>query len=89
MTFKFTMKKELRKTPVPVLIMTLTLFAGFGSTANADDSTAVHAGLVAVGETKTVTIRILPGRDSYPSTTRNGVTTTSFGSWQGSYEFVR
>ena len=65
----------------------------WGSDEYTDDSNiaraAVHAGLVAVGESKTVTIKILPGRSSYPSTTRNGVTTTSYGSWQGSYEFVR
>ncbi|MCL1788618.1 MAG: LCCL domain-containing protein, partial [Defluviitaleaceae bacterium] len=57
-----------------------------------DDSTlstaAVHAGVVAVGETKTVIIRILPGRESYTGSTRNGITSRDYGSWPGSYEFV-
>ena len=65
----------------------------WGTDVYSDDSNiaraAVHAGIVAVGESKTVTIRILPGRSSYESTTRNGVTTASYGSWHGSYSFVR
>jgi exopolysaccharide biosynthesis protein len=65
----------------------------WGSRIYTDDSniakSAVHAGLVAVGETATVTIRILPGQSSYSSTTANGITTSSYGSWSGSYEFVR
>jgi len=65
----------------------------WGSDVYTDDSViavaAVHAGLVEVGQSATVTIRILPGRDSYPGVTRNGITTSSWGSWDGSYEFVR
>jgi hypothetical protein len=65
----------------------------WGSDVYTDDSNiasaAVHAGLVAVDESATVTIRILPGRDSYSGTTRNGVATLDYGSWDGSYEFVR
>ena len=65
----------------------------WGSDVYTDDSdiarAAVHAGIVAVGESKTVTIRILPGRDSYDGTTRNGVTSSSYDSWHGSYSFER
>jgi hypothetical protein len=64
----------------------------WGSDIYTDDSViaraAVHAGLVAVGEAATVIIRILPGFDSYPSTDRNGVTTSRWDSWGGSFEFV-
>ena len=65
----------------------------WGSDIYTDDSTiaraAVHAGLVAIGDSATVTIRILPGQRSYSGTTRNGVTSSSYDSWDGSYEFVR
>jgi hypothetical protein len=65
----------------------------WGSGTYTDDSNiakaAVHAGIVAIGETKTVTIRIMLGQSSYPSTAANGITTLSYGSWGGSYEFVK
>jgi predicted small lipoprotein YifL len=65
----------------------------WGSDVYTDDSpiatAAVHAGLLEVGEGGTVTIRILPGLASYEGTTRNGITTLNYGSWDGSYEFVR
>ncbi|MCL2003599.1 MAG: LCCL domain-containing protein [Oscillospiraceae bacterium] len=64
----------------------------WGTDVYTDDSiiarAAVHFGLVGVGEAANVTIRILPGRDSYTGTTRYGVTTSSYGKWNGSYEFV-
>ena len=65
----------------------------WGTYVYTDDSpirvAAVHAGIVAIGEGKVVTIRILPGYDSYNGTTRNGVTSSSYNSWGGSYEFVK
>jgi hypothetical protein len=36
----------------------------------------------------TVAIRILPGEASYTSSLRNGITSTAYGSWAGSFEFV-
>lgn len=66
--------------------------AVWGTDVYTDDSNvaraAVHAGVIAVGETKTVTVTILPGQGSYPSSTRNGVTTSSWGSWGGSFSFA-
>lgn len=47
---------------------------------------AVHAGLVAVGETKTVSVMVMPSGSS-PASTRNGITTTAM-SGVG-YSFVR
>ncbi|CAF3031456.1 unnamed protein product [Rotaria sp. Silwood2] len=49
---------------------------------------AVHAGLLRIGETKNITIKILPGQESYTASTQNGVTSSSYGSWKGSYSFV-
>jgi hypothetical protein len=46
---------------------------------------AVHAGVLKPGETAVVRITILPGLESYPGITRNGVTTRPWQSWGGSY----
>jgi hypothetical protein len=46
---------------------------------------AVHAGLLRVGETRFLKLTILPGQTEYHGTTRNGVTTASFGGFRGSY----
>ncbi len=51
-------------------------------------SAAVHAGVVAPGETKTVSVTILPGKSSYAASTRNGVASRSWGGWTGSYSFA-
>jgi hypothetical protein len=48
---------------------------------------AVHRGLVTFAGGGLVTIVIRPPADSYLGSTRNGVTTQSYGSWEGSYEF--
>ncbi|MEY2879597.1 MAG: hypothetical protein RLZZ15_1977, partial [Verrucomicrobiota bacterium] len=64
----------------------------WGSDVYTDDSNvaraAVHAGVLAVGETKTVTVTILPGQASYAATTRNGIASASWGAWSGSYSFA-
>ncbi len=49
---------------------------------------AVHAGLLTAGEAGTVTVEIQGGRNSYPSITRNGISSISYGKWDGSYRFV-
>jgi hypothetical protein len=49
---------------------------------------AVHAGLVKPGEKAVVTVVIMAGQSSYPSSNRNGITTTKYGSWHGSYRFA-
>lgn len=45
-------------------------------------------GLVQINENATVKVRILPGQSSYNSSTKNGITTSTWGSWSRSYEFV-
>jgi hypothetical protein len=46
---------------------------------------AVHAGMLADGETGLVRVTVLPGRESYQGVSRNGVVSASYGSWHGSY----
>ena len=58
-----------------------------------DDSSlgaaAVHAGILKVGETGRVAIRIVEGQPSYKGSTRNGVTTRDYREWSRSFVFVR
>ncbi|CAF0970139.1 unnamed protein product [Adineta ricciae] len=64
----------------------------WGSDIYTDDSNlnvaAVHAGYAQNGVTTTVVVKILPGQSSYTGTTRNGITTASYGSFGGSYSVV-
>ena len=49
---------------------------------------AVHAGVLRPGERADVFVEILPGRQSYQGSQRNGVTSRSGGSFDGSFRFV-
>ncbi|WP_127106844.1 LCCL domain-containing protein [Pararhodobacter zhoushanensis] len=64
----------------------------WGSDVYTDDSTiaraAVHAGVLRVGETGVVAVTVLPGRDGYAASRRNGIDSTAYGRWQGSYSFL-
>jgi len=64
----------------------------WGTDIYTDDSTlaaaAVHAGYLTNGELGTLVVEILPGQSSYTGTTRNGVSTYSYGQWAGSYQIV-
>lgn len=57
-----------------------------------DDSSictaAVHAGLITAQSGGTVTIEIRAGANTYQGTTRNGVKSSRYGSWHGSFVFV-
>jgi RNA polymerase sigma factor (sigma-70 family) len=61
----------------------------WGSDTYTDDSdigtAAVHAGLLKPGQTGIVQVTILPGLASYTGTRRNGVTTSAYAEWTGSY----
>lgn len=50
---------------------------------------AVHAGLVRAGETAVIKVTVMEGLSSYPSLSRNGVTSINFGSWTGSYKLSK
>lgn len=49
---------------------------------------AVHAGVLAVGQTDIVAVKMLPGQSEYKQTTRNGIASRSWGSYDHSYSFV-
>lgn len=61
----------------------------FGSGIYTDDSNiataAVHAGVLAVGQKGVVKLTLRPGQSSYTSSTANGITSSSFSSWPGSF----
>ena len=63
----------------------------WGTGTYTDDSSictaAVHAGLITVADGGNVTIEIAPGAASYKGTTANGVTSSSYGSYEGSFTF--
>jgi len=65
---------------------------GWGTDIYTSDSyipaMAVHAGVITVGETKDVYIKIVEGLNNYVGSTRNGVTTSEWGGWGLSYQFV-
>jgi hypothetical protein len=49
---------------------------------------AVHAGFITNGETKEVYIKVVQGLSEYIGSTRNGVSTSGYGGWGLSYQFV-
>lgn len=65
----------------------------WGTDLYTDDSSiasaAVHAGLITPQNGGTVTIEIRAGAPGYQGSSRNGVTSQGYGSWQGSFVFVR
>jgi hypothetical protein len=64
----------------------------WGTDFYTDDSSictaAVHAGLILPQKGGVVRIAIRPGASSYKATTRNNVTSKSYGEWPGSFIFV-
>ena len=66
--------------------------AVWGTDVYTDDSSVcsagVHAGVIGAAQGGTLTIEIRPPQSSYTGSTRNGVTTSSWGSWHGSFVIV-
>ena len=64
----------------------------WGSDVYTDDSrlskAAVHAGRLEVGQASEVSVMILPGRSSYEGSRRNGIATSSYKTWHGSFAFT-
>lgn len=50
---------------------------------------AVHCGVLKPDEKKVVKVTILPGQAQYATTTRNGVTSSSYGPWSVSFKVER
>lgn len=65
----------------------------WGDGVYTDDSdigaAAVHAGLLKPGQEGIVRVVILPGQETYASATRNGVSSSDYGSWSGSFRFAQ
>ena len=65
---------------------------GWGTDIYTSDSyipaMAVHAGVITIGQTKEVYIKIVEGLNNYTASTRNGITTSEWGGWGLSYQFV-
>jgi len=63
----------------------------WGTSVYTDDSSvctaAVHDGLITRASGGRVFVAVRPGRSSYTASTRNGVTSRSYGSWVGSFDF--
>ena len=63
----------------------------WGDGVYTDDSNiakaAVLEGKCKIGEDNEVCIKIIEGKSSYGSCTKNGISTSSYGSWYGSYIF--
>lgn len=64
----------------------------WGTGVYTDDSSictaAVHAGLIGFDDGGQVVIEIRPGEESYESSSANGVTSSPYGAWDGSFVFV-
>lgn len=64
----------------------------YGTETYTDDSSictsAVHAGIITISG-GVVTVEIRPGINAYQSSNRNGVTSQNYGSWFGSFVFIR
>jgi LCCL domain len=64
----------------------------WGTDIYSDDSSictaAVHAGLITRSSGGRVTIQMRPGEREYSGSARNGISSSSYGAWQGSYSFV-
>jgi LCCL domain len=69
----------------------ITLNSVWGTDTYTDDSricsAAIHAGKITQAGGGLVTIEIAPGQASYVGSSRNGVTSSNYGSWIGSYFF--
>jgi hypothetical protein len=52
-------------------------------------TSAVHAGVLRVGQKGIVKVTVLPGLDNYMATTRNGVTSQPWGNWGVSFKVER
>ena len=64
----------------------------WGTDVYTDDSSvaaaAVHAGVLRIGEIRTVTVTILAGQSTYAASDRNGIKSGGYGAWSGSYAFA-
>jgi LCCL domain-containing protein len=80
-----------------VLAFTVTGMAAGGSVWGTDVYTtdsrlamaAVHAGLLKVGETGVVRLKVIPAPPSFAGSSRHGITTSPYGPYRAAYQFVK
>ncbi|MFA7129537.1 MAG: LCCL domain-containing protein [Sphaerochaeta sp.] len=64
----------------------------WGTDVYTDDSNiglaAVHSSLITFEDGGTVIVEIRPGQNAYTGSSRNGVTTLSYGEWESSFIFI-
>ena len=67
-------------------------FWGGQNNVYTDDSNiataVVHAGILRAGQSGNVVIKVMSGQASYPSLSRNGVKSISYGKYDGSYQII-
>jgi hypothetical protein len=65
----------------------------YGTDVYTTDSTiasaCVHAGVLKAGETGIVRVTVLPGQANYESSSRNGVSSSSWSTWPASFKVQR
>lgn len=83
--------RGLGETILNVKVTGTTQGNAWGTDIYSDDSdigyAAIHAGILKVGETKTIKITVLPGQSSYVGSVRNGVQTFDYVAFDGSFKF--
>lgn len=66
-------------------------YRAWGTDVYTDDSSvctaAVHAGKITLKDGGAVTFEIRPGQNAYIGSTRNGITSSNYGPWGGSFAF--
>lgn len=66
--------------------------SGYGTGIYSDDSNiaamAVHAGIVSIGEEAVITLTRMGGQNSFQSSTQNGISTSYWDYWGGSYSLA-
>ena len=64
----------------------------WGTETYTDDSSlaaaVVHMGIAKANQTVLVKVQILPGQESYSGTTQNGITSSNYSSYSGSYKIL-
>ena len=64
----------------------------WGTETYTDDSSlaaaVVHMGIAKANQTVLVKVQILPGQESYTGTTQNGITSSNYSSYSGSYKIL-
>ena len=75
--------------PANVIVTGAVWGTGIYTTDCSIAAAAVHAGMISPEQGGIVTIEIMPGQNSYKGSLRNGVSSSSWGSFGSSFRFVK